>query len=43
MGAIIELVSGKTLGEFYNLEIFEPLHMIDTGFYVPLEKQNIRW
>lgn len=40
MGAIIELVSGKTLGEFYNLEIFESLHMIDTGFYVPLEKQD---
>ncbi|MDF2513829.1 MAG: beta-lactamase [Herbinix sp.] len=40
MGAIIEVVSGKSLGEFYQSEIFDPLAMVDTGFYVPKEKQN---
>lgn len=40
MGAVIEVVSGKTLCEFYREKIFEPLGMHDTGFYVPKEKQN---
>lgn len=40
MGAVIEVVSGKSLSEFYREEIFEPLGMLDTGFYVPEEKQD---
>lgn len=40
MGTVIEVVSGKTLGEFYREKLFEPLGMFDTGFYVPKEKQN---
>lgn len=40
MGAIIEVVSGMTLGEFMKKEIFDPLDMKDTGFYVPQEKQS---
>lgn len=39
-GAIVEVVTGKTLGEFMKKEIFEPLKMEDTAFYVPKEKQS---
>jgi len=34
-GAIIERISGQSLGEFFKTRIFEPLNMDDTGFYVP--------
>jgi CubicO group peptidase (beta-lactamase class C family) len=38
LGRVVEVVSGKTLGEFLNERIFTPLGMADTGFYVPAEK-----
>lgn len=38
MGVIIEVVSGMKLGEFYEKELFGPLGMVDTGFYVPQGK-----
>ncbi|MEQ9506928.1 MAG: serine hydrolase domain-containing protein [Hyphomonas sp.] len=34
-GALIERLSGQTLGEFFRTRLFEPLGMKDTGFYVP--------
>jgi len=40
LGAIIEVVSGKKLGIFYREEIFTPLEMKDTDFFVPKEKQH---
>ncbi len=40
LGAVIEVVSGKKYSEFLQEEIFTPLHMIDTAFYVPKEKQD---
>ena len=40
MGAIIEVVSGKSFREFLLDEIFKPLEMTDTDFYVPEEKRN---
>lgn len=40
LGAVIEAVDGRSLGEFYEQEIFEPLGMKDTGFYIPQEKQG---
>ncbi len=40
LGAVIEEVSGKSLGTFMEQEIFAPLGMKDTGFWVPPEKQN---
>jgi CubicO group peptidase (beta-lactamase class C family) len=40
LGRVVEVVSGKTLGEFLNERIFTPLGMTDTGFYVPAEKLN---
>lgn len=38
MGAVIEVVSGKTFGQFLKDEIFEPLNMVDTGFKVDSSK-----
>lgn len=40
LGAVIEVASGKTFGEFLQDELFGPLGMVDTGFYVPEDKQN---
>ena len=40
LGAVIEVVTGMKLGEFMEKEIFEPLGMKDTGFWVPEEKQH---
>lgn len=48
LGGVIEKVSGKKLGEFLRQELFEPLEMPDTGFFVPEGKlsrfaQNYEW
>ncbi|HEY9453204.1 MAG TPA: serine hydrolase domain-containing protein [Bradyrhizobium sp.] len=40
LGRVVEVVSGKTLGEFLNERIFAPLGMTDTGFYVTADKLN---
>ena len=40
LGAVIEVLSGKTLGEYLKENIFDPLGMKDTGFFVPAEKQS---
>lgn len=40
LGAVVEIVSGKRFGEFLKEEIFEPLDMHDTGFWVPEEKNS---
>ncbi|WP_127836814.1 serine hydrolase domain-containing protein [Clostridium prolinivorans] len=40
LGAVVEVVSGKRFGEFLNEELFEPLNMKDTGFWVPEEKRE---
>ena len=40
MAAVIETVSGMKYSEFLKKEIFEPLGMNDTGFYVPEEKHD---
>mgnify|MGYP004537066335 CR=1 FL=1 len=40
LGAVIEVVSGKKLSEFMQEEIFCPLEMRDTAFWVPEEKQD---
>jgi len=34
LGRIVEVLSGKPLDEFFKERIFEPLGMVDTGFYV---------
>ena len=38
LGALIETLSGKTLGEFLADDIFNPLEMTETSFRVPKEK-----
>ena len=40
LGAVVEVVSGKRFGDFLREEIFEPLEMADTAFFVPEEKRN---
>jgi CubicO group peptidase (beta-lactamase class C family) len=37
-GLILESVTGKTLEEFYQERIFQPLGLKDTSFYLPREK-----
>lgn len=40
LGRLVEVVSGQTLGQFLQQEIFEPLDMVDTGFAVPPAQQQ---
>lgn len=40
LGAVIEAVSGKRFSDFLREELFEPLGMKDTAFYVPEEKRE---
>lgn len=40
LGAVIEVVSGRRYSQFLKEEIFDPLDMKDTGFYVPQDKQD---
>lgn len=39
-GAIIERLSGQTYGAFLQSRLFEPLDMVDTGFFVPDDKYD---
>jgi CubicO group peptidase (beta-lactamase class C family) len=39
LGRVVEVASGKSLGQFLSERIFEPLKMTDTGFWVPAAKQ----
>lgn len=38
LGYLVEVVSGKSLEEFFRERIFQPLGMVDTHFYPPPEK-----
>jgi CubicO group peptidase (beta-lactamase class C family) len=38
MGYLVQKLSGMSFGEFLRTRLFEPLGMVDTGFYVPPEK-----
>ena len=40
LGRIVEIVSGKSLAQFIQEKITEPLDMHDTGFSLPNEKSN---
>ena len=39
LGYLVEVISGQTLDAYFAEQIFTPLGMEDTGFYVPSEKQ----
>ena len=40
LGRLIEVLSGRKLGQYLSETIFEPLSLKDTAFYVPKEKQS---
>lgn len=40
LGAVIEVISGMRYSDYLKKEIFIPLGMVDTDFYVPEEKQH---
>lgn len=40
LGRLVEVISGQTLGQFLQTEIFDPLGMVDTGFAVPPAQQH---
>lgn len=39
-GYLVEVLSGQTFDVFLQERIFEPLGMVDTGFYVPADKAH---
>lgn len=40
LGRIIEIVSGQSFDEYLAEQVFQPLGMDDSGFYVPSSKQD---
>ncbi len=40
MARLVEIISGRDYGEYLEEEIFRPLGMVDTAYYVPEEKIN---
>ncbi|GLU52029.1 serine hydrolase domain-containing protein [Dyadobacter frigoris] len=40
LGYLVEILSGKSLNDFFKERIFEPLGMKDTYFYLPENKKN---
>lgn len=40
LGRVIEVVSGMKLSDYFRKNIFDPLGMNDTWFYLPAEKHN---
>jgi len=40
LGALVEVVSGQTLGDYLHEHIISPLGMVDTGFSVPPDQQH---
>ena len=40
LGRLIEVAAGQSFDQFLAERIFQPLGMVDTGFYVPVEKIN---
>jgi CubicO group peptidase (beta-lactamase class C family) len=40
LGALVEVVSGQTLGAYLQEHILGPLGMVDTGFSVPADQQH---
>jgi CubicO group peptidase (beta-lactamase class C family) len=40
LGRLVEVISGQSLGQFLQQEMFGPLGMVDTGFVVPPEHHH---
>ncbi len=44
LGRIVEVVSGMTLGQFFETRIFKPLGMVDSFFSMPADKvSRVAW
>ena len=40
LGAVVEVVSGQSFEDFLKTNIFDPLDMVDTSFYLPISKKD---
>lgn len=40
LGAVIEKISGRSLDDYFQQHLCGPLKMVDTGFWVPVEKRS---
>lgn len=40
LGRLVEVISGQSLDDFFQVRVFNPLGMKDTGFWCPAEKQD---
>ncbi|MEI6666521.1 MAG: serine hydrolase domain-containing protein [Acidobacteriota bacterium] len=40
LGAVVEKASGMRLDRFFQTRIFDPLKMVDSGFFLPPEKKD---
>ena len=40
LGRVVEVVTGKTLGQALDERLFQPLRMVDAGFVVPKDKHG---
>jgi CubicO group peptidase (beta-lactamase class C family) len=40
LGAVVEVAAGMPLDRFLSARIFEPLHMVDTQFYLPRSQRD---
>ena len=40
LGVVVEKASGMSLDEFFRTRIFQPLKMVDTHFYLPVDKRG---
>ena len=40
LGRVVEVISGRTLDAFFKARIYDPLGMVDTGFFVPEAKRD---
>ena len=40
LGAVLEVVTGQSLGELLQAQVLGPLEMVDTAFFVPASKQQ---
>lgn len=40
LGAVVEIVTGMSFGDYLRKQFFDPLGMVDTAFYIPREKKS---
>ena len=38
LGQVVEKVSGQPLGQYFEENVWKPLGMTDTGFFIPADK-----